>query len=35
MPKEAQDFVRFVEKETGVKVNYLTNGPKRSQIIQL
>lgn len=35
MPVEAQDFVYFIEKKTGIKVNYLTNGPKRSQIIQL
>ena len=35
MPKEAQNFVKFVEKEIGIPINYLTNGPQRSQIIQL
>jgi adenylosuccinate synthase len=35
MPKTAQDFVRFVEKEVGVPVSHITNGPKREQIIEV
>lgn len=35
MPKEAQDFVRFVEREINIPVSYLTNGPQRSQVIKM
>ena len=35
MPTEAKSFVRFVERNTGVKVMYLTNGPRRDQVIKI
>ena len=33
LPYQAQDFVRFVEKELKVKVSTLGIGPKRQQVI--
>jgi len=35
LPKEAQDYVRFIEKEVGVKVSMVSNGPKREEIIKM
>jgi len=35
MPRNAKDFVRRIEDATGVKAMYLTNGPKRDQIIKI
>ena len=34
LPKEAQDYVNFIEKEIGVKITYVSNGPKREEIIK-
>ena len=33
LPKEAQEYVEFVEKELGVKISIVSNGPKRSEIL--
>lgn len=33
LPKEAQDYVLFIEKEIGVPVTMVSNGPKREEII--
>lgn len=35
MPQEAKDFVKLVEDNTGTKVMYLTNGPRRDQVIRI
>ncbi len=35
LPKEAQDYVKFIEKEIGVKITMVSNGPKREEIIKL
>ena len=32
--KEAQDYVNFIENEIGVKISYVSNGPKREEIIK-
>ncbi len=34
LPKEAKDYVLFVEKETGVHVSIVSTGPKREEIIR-
>ncbi|MGN1193901.1 MAG: adenylosuccinate synthase [Acutalibacteraceae bacterium] len=34
LPKEAQDYVNFIENEIGVKITYVSNGPKREEIIK-
>ena len=34
LPKEAQDYVLFVEKECGVHVSIVSTGPKREEIIR-
>lgn len=34
LPQEAQDYVNFIEKEIGVKIAYVSNGPKREEIIK-
>ena len=34
LPKEAQDYVLFVEKETGVHVSIVSTGPKREETIR-
>lgn len=34
LPKEAQDYVNFIEKEIGVQITYVSNGPKREEIIK-
>ena len=34
LPKQAQDYVNFIEKEIGVKIAYVSNGPKREEIIR-
>ncbi len=34
LPKEAQDYVNFIEKEIGVRISYVSNGPKREEIIK-
>lgn len=34
LPKAAQDYVNFIEKEIGVKIAYVSNGPKREEIIR-
>ncbi len=33
LPKEAQDYVLFIEKEIGVKISIVSTGPKREEII--
>jgi adenylosuccinate synthase len=33
LPQQAQAYVRFVEKEIGVPVTYVSNGPRREEII--
>ncbi len=33
LPKAAQDYVLFVEKELGYKITYVSTGPKRDHII--
>lgn len=33
LPKEAQDYVLFIEKELGVKIAIVSTGPKREEII--
>ncbi len=33
LPQEAQDYVNFIEKELGVKIAYVSNGPKREEIM--
>lgn len=34
LPIEAQNYVNFIEKEIGVKISYVSNGPKREEIIK-
>ena len=34
LPKEAQDYVLFIEKETGIHVSIVSTGPKREEIIR-
>lgn len=34
LPKEAQDYVLFVEKELGVHISIVSTGPKREEIIR-
>ena len=34
LPKEAQDYVEFVERECGVHVSIVSTGPKREEIIR-
>ncbi|MDO5388289.1 MAG: adenylosuccinate synthase [Clostridia bacterium] len=33
LPKEAKDYVEFIEKELGVKISMVSNGPKRHEIL--
>ncbi len=33
LPKEAKDYIRFIEKETGVRVSIVSVGPDREQIL--
>ena len=33
LPKEAKDYVDFIEKELGVKISMVSNGPKRDEIL--
>lgn len=33
LPQEAQDYVKFIENEIGVKITLVSNGPKRSEVI--
>ena len=33
LPKEAKDYVQFIEKELGVKVSMVSNGPKRDEVL--
>ena len=34
LPKEAQEYVNFIEAELGVRISYVSNGPKREEIIK-
>ena len=33
LPKQAQEYVNFIEEELGVRISYVSNGPKREEII--
>ena len=33
LPREAQEYVEFIEKELGHKINMVSNGPEREAII--
>lgn len=33
LPQEAKDYVDFIEKELGVKISMVSNGPKREEIL--
>ncbi len=33
LPKECRDYVEFIEKELGVKISMVSNGPGRDEII--
>lgn len=33
LPQEAKDYVEFIEKELGVKISMVSNGPKRDEIL--
>ena len=35
LPKEAQDYVKFIEKEIEVPIKIVSTGPKRHEIIDL
>ena len=34
LPQAAQDYVNFIEREIGVRIAYVSNGPKREEIIK-
>ena len=34
LPKQAQEYVNFIEEELGVRISYVSNGPKRDEIIK-
>ena len=34
LPKEAREYIEFIENEIGVKISYVSNGPKREEIIK-
>ncbi|WGK69005.1 adenylosuccinate synthase [Candidatus Haliotispira prima] len=34
LPKEARDYVAFLEEELGVSITRISNGPRREQVIQ-
>ncbi len=33
LPQEAKDYVQFIEKELGVKISMVSNGPKRDEVL--
>ncbi len=33
LPKEAKNYVEFIEKELGVRISMVSNGPKRNEIL--
>ena len=33
LPKEAKDYIEFIEKEIGVKISMVSNGPKRDELL--
>jgi adenylosuccinate synthase len=35
LPKLAQDYLRFVERESGAKIGMISTGPERDQTITL
>lgn len=35
LPAEAQEYVRFIENEIGVKISIVSTGPKREEIIRM
>ena len=34
LPKQAQEYVNFIEEQLGVRISYVSNGPKREEIIK-
>ena len=34
LPQAAQDYVAFIEREIGVPITMVSNGPKRSEILK-
>ncbi|MBF8250208.1 MAG: Adenylosuccinate synthetase [Candidatus Levybacteria bacterium] len=35
LPKEAKEYIKEIEKLTGVKITYISTGPKRDEIIKI
>jgi len=35
VPKEAKNFVKFIEKQVGIPVKIITTGPRRNQFIKV
>jgi len=35
LPKEAKQYLKEIEKQTGVKIKYISTGAKRDEIIEL
>ena len=33
LPKEAKEYIKFIEKEIGVRISMVSNGPKREEIL--
>lgn len=33
LPKEAKEYIEFIEKEIGIKISLVSNGPKRDEIL--
>ena len=33
LPKEARDYVEFIEEEIGVPITMVSNGPRRDELI--
>ncbi|MDR3091682.1 MAG: adenylosuccinate synthase [Clostridiales bacterium] len=35
LPREARDYVKFIEERIGVKITMLSNGPKRHEMVEI
>lgn len=35
LPQKAKDYVKFIEKELGVKISMVSNGPERNEILEV
>ena len=35
LPVEAKEYIRFIENKIGVKIKWISNGPKRDSIIKM